>query len=124
MVLLPATHPLAQREAIALRQLAGDTWIRAHDGQAARLLDHVLRDLAPALMHAGRGDEPVEAQVYVAAGAGVMLAHELNVLIGRDAIVARPLRDVPPRRIQAALPKGARPAGTDAVLRVLRDVRT
>jgi DNA-binding transcriptional LysR family regulator len=122
-VLLAAAHPLARRDALTLRQLARDTWIRAHEGQAARLLDHVLAGVDPPLMLAGRGDEPVEAQVYVAAGAGVMLAHELNVLIGRDAIAVRPLRDAPPRRIQAALGAGDRPASTEAILRVVRTVR-
>src|SRR4051794_17992656 len=122
-VLLPAAHPLAARENVALEELAGETWIRAHEGQAARWLDHVLGDAQPALLHAGRGDEPVEAQVYVAAGAGVMLAHELNVLISRDAIAVRPLRGVPPRRIQAAVPQGTRAPGADAVVRILRDLR-
>jgi DNA-binding transcriptional LysR family regulator len=122
-VLLPAAHPLAQRDSVSVAQLASETWVRAHDGQAARLLDHVLGELDPPLMHAGRGDEPVEAQVYVAAGSAVMLAHELNVLISRDGIVPRPLRDAPARHIQAALPAGSRAPGADAALQVLRDVR-
>jgi DNA-binding transcriptional LysR family regulator len=120
-VLLPATHPLAKRESVDLSQLKDETWIRAHEGQAARLLDHVTG--TPKLLHAGRGDEPVEAQVYVASGAGVMLAYELNVLIGGDAIAARPLRGVPPRRIQAAVPSPPHPPATAAVLQVLRDLR-
>jgi DNA-binding transcriptional LysR family regulator len=118
-VLLPATHRLAKRDSLALEELAGETWMRAHEGQAARLLDHVLPSAK--VLHAGRGDEPVEAQVYVASGAGVMLAYELNVLIGGDAIAVKPLRGVPPRRIQAALARRA-PA-TNAVLEVLRDLR-
>jgi DNA-binding transcriptional LysR family regulator len=122
-ILLPSAHPLARRDGVTLEQLAGETWIRAHEGQAARLLDHVLADLRPPLLHAGRGDEPVEAQVYVAAGAGVMLAHELNVLISRDAIAVRPLRGVPPRRIQAAVARGSRVPGVDAVVRILRELR-
>src|SRR3954469_22977357 len=122
-VLLPAAHPLAARDSVALEQLAGETRIRAPQGQAARRLAPILGDARPALLHAGRGDEPVEAQVYVAAGAGVMLAHELNVLISRDAIPVRPLRGVPPRRIQAAVARGARAPGVDAVMRILRDVR-
>jgi DNA-binding transcriptional LysR family regulator len=122
-VLLPATHALAKRDSAGLEQLAGETWVRAHEGQAARLLDHVLKDTPHALLHAGRGDEPVEAQVYVASGAGVMLAYELNVLIGGDTIAVRPLRGAPPRRIQAAIPAEPRPSGTAAVLQGLRDLR-
>jgi len=118
-VLLPATHRLAKRDSLGLEDLAGETWIRAHEGQAARLLDHVLPGAK--LLHAGRGDEPVEAQVYVASGAGVMLAYELNVLIGGGAIAVKPLRGVAPRRIQAAV--GPRAPATNAVLEVLRDLR-
>ena len=68
----------------------------------------------------GRGDEPVEAQVYVAAGAGVMLAHELNVIVNAAGIAIRPLEDGPPRTVQAALPSDAPPA-TRALVDLLVD---
>jgi hypothetical protein len=64
------------------RLLAGETWIRPHDGSAARLVDHVL---------AGHGDEPVETQVYVVAGDGVALAYQLNVIINPAETATRPL---------------------------------
>src|SRR5215204_3159192 len=68
-VLLPARHRLAGRPVLALEELAGETWIRANDGSAARLLDHVLAEagLRPPVLLAGHGDEPVETQVYVVA---------------------------------------------------------
>ena len=57
-------------------------WIRAHRGSAARLVEHVLgcAGVRPPQLHAGHGDEPVEAQAFVAAGRGITLAHRLNVL--------------------------------------------
>src|SRR4051794_21483222 len=41
-VLLPAGHALARAPSVTAAQLAGETWIRAHQGSAARLVDHVL----------------------------------------------------------------------------------
>jgi len=92
-VLLPARHPLAARPELAAADLAGETWIRAHDGSAARLVDHVLEaaGLRPPLLLAGHGDEPVEGQVYVVAGDGVALAYALDVIINPAEIAIRPL---------------------------------
>ena len=45
----------------------------------------------PPQLHAGHGDEPVEAQAFVAAGRGITLAHRLNVLIDPERIAAVPL---------------------------------
>jgi hypothetical protein len=73
--------------------LAGDTWIRAHDGSAADLAEHVLawHGLDPPRLLAGHGDEPVETQALVAAGQGVTLTHELTVIIDQHNLVSRPL---------------------------------
>jgi DNA-binding transcriptional LysR family regulator len=124
-ILLPAAHPLAARTELRCADLAGETWIRAHEGGAAELLDRTLEraGIDPPLLAAGRGDEPVEAQVYVVAGAGVMLGHELNVIVNAAGIAIRPLTDGPPRRIQAAVPPDASPA-TRAVVALLRELRT
>jgi DNA-binding transcriptional LysR family regulator len=103
--LLPAGHPLAGAPAVTARDLARDPWVRAHRGSAARLVDHVLAGagIQPSLVPAGAGDEPVEAQAFVAAGRGVTVAHELNVLIAPDRVAAVPLADGPVRRVQAAI---------------------
>src|SRR3954447_24443298 len=102
-VLLPAGHRLPARPALRLDALARETWIRAHDGSAARLFDHVLAGRRPRVVLSGSGDEPVEAQVHVAAGAGVMLAHAVNVIVNRERIAVRPLIDAPSRHIRAAI---------------------
>ncbi len=92
-ILLPTNHWLAQFPVIDSADLAGDTWIRAHDGSAADLAEHVLawHGLDPPRLLAGHGDEPVETQALVAAGQGVTLTHELTVIIDQHNLVSRPL---------------------------------
>ena len=92
-ILLPATHRLAESPVINPADLAGDTWIRAHDGSAADLAEHVLAQhrLDPPRLLAGHGDEPVEAQALVAAGRGVTLTHDLTVIIDKHNLLSRPL---------------------------------
>src|ERR671914_1660310 len=124
-VLLPARHPLAGRAELALGDLAGETWIRAHDGSAARLLDHVLAGagLGPELLLAGHGDEPVETQVHVVAGDGVALAYQLNVIINPAGTAIRPLAgDAPVRHVQAALLRDQQAPGPRALLDMLREL--
>ncbi|MCT2584579.1 LysR family transcriptional regulator [Actinophytocola gossypii] len=124
-LLLPAAHALADTPTIALRDLAHDTWVRAHHGSAARLVDHVLHtaDLRPPIMLAGHGDEPVETQAFIAAGRGVTIAHDLNVLIHPRQIVAVAVADhVPTRRVQAAVLRDQHAPLPRAVLAVLEEL--
>jgi DNA-binding transcriptional LysR family regulator len=124
-VLLPAAHSLAGAATVTPAELRSDTWIRAHHGSAARLIDHVLHHarLRPAILHAGHGDEPVEAQAFVAAGQGITLAHRLNVLINPDQITAVPLAgDAPPRHIQAAIMRDQHAPAARAVIDALREI--
>src|SRR5919107_261988 len=60
--LLPAGHRLARADAVRARDLSRDTWIRAHHGSAARLVDHVLHGagIPPPPLPAGHSDEPGE----------------------------------------------------------------
>jgi DNA-binding transcriptional LysR family regulator len=124
-VLLPAGHPLASADAVHARDLAGETWVRAHRGSAARLADHVARDagIEPAQLLAGHGDEPVEAQAFVAAGRGITIAHELNVLIAPGQIAVVPLAGgAPVRRVQAAIMREQRAPLPRAALDALCEV--
>jgi DNA-binding transcriptional LysR family regulator len=124
-VLVPATHPLARAAEIPASALAGDTWIRAHDGSAARTVDQVLAraDITPRILAAGHGDEPVEAQAFVAAGRGVTVAHRLNVILNPDQVASVPLAGgQPARHIQAAIMRDQRAPAPRAVLAALREI--
>jgi DNA-binding transcriptional LysR family regulator len=121
-VVLPARHALAARDAVAVEDLAADTWIRPHEGSAARRVDHVLAraGLHPPILLAGRGDEPFEAQALVAAGRGIALTHDLTVVVGSHQLAVRALTGAPGlRRVQAAVTPGPRPPAVDAALRAL-----
>jgi hypothetical protein len=98
--------------------------VRAHDGSAARLVDDVLdrARLTPPIVLAGHGDEPAEAQALVAAGSGIVLSHQLTVIVDRDRVVARPLVDGPSRMVQAAIMRGQRAPAARALLDALREV--
>jgi DNA-binding transcriptional LysR family regulator len=91
-VLLPAGHRLARRAAINAHELAGDTWIRAREGSAARLVDHVLDDagIEPPILPAGHGDEPAEAQAFIAAGRGVTVAGRPTTAPASSPTIASP----------------------------------
>src|ERR687894_299943 len=123
-ILVPAAHPVAGASVATPADLAGDTWIRAHRGSAARLVDHVLEraGLRPEILHAGHGDEPVEAQAFVAAGHGVMVAHRLNVLVEPERIAVVPLEGAPVRHVQAVIMRGQRAPAARAVVDALVEV--
>jgi DNA-binding transcriptional LysR family regulator len=125
-LLLPARHKLARRRRLKLTDVAQDTWICAHHGSAARLVQHTLEraHLAPPMLRAGHGDEPVEAQALIAAGRGITLAHELNVIIDARQVVPVGLAggQAPVRRVQAAFARGHQAPLTLAAVDALRRV--
>ncbi|GAB3759757.1 LysR family transcriptional regulator [Microlunatus parietis] len=122
--LLPSAHPLAEAGAVKPKDLRADTWIRAHHGSAAALVDHVLTraGIRPEIVHAGHGDEPVEAQAFVAAGRGVSVAHRLNVILDPAKISSVPLQGGPVRHIQAAIMRGQRAPAVLALSEALQEV--
>jgi DNA-binding transcriptional LysR family regulator len=124
-VVLPAGHPCARRRSVPVRDLSGETWIRPHEGSAARRLDGVLAraGLQPDLLLAGRGDEPVEVQALVAAGRGVTLSHDLTVVVARSGVVIRPLAgDDGFRSVQVAVLPSPRPPSVEVALAALRAI--
>lgn len=124
-VLLPAAHRLAAEPTVTATQLSAETWIRAHHGSAARLTDHVLQQarLHPVIQHAGHGDEPIEAQAFVATGHGITLAHRLNILISPHRVTAVPLAGrAPVRHIQAAIMRNQHSPTARAVTSTLQEI--
>jgi DNA-binding transcriptional LysR family regulator len=122
-VLLPARHRLAARSTVRIQELGDETWIRAHDGSAARHVDHLLSrvDFSPHMLSAGHGDEPIEAQALVAAGRGITIAYDLNVLVSPENIAVRPLAGLTSlRRVQAAYLPGHRSPAVTAAIDALR----
>jgi DNA-binding transcriptional LysR family regulator len=124
-ILLPANHPLAHTAAVVPADLARETWIRAHDGTAADLVERFLarHGLDPQRLLTGHGDEPVENQALVAAGRGVTVTHELTVIVSRDNLVMKPLTtDTSVRHVRVAYPTGPMTAATETVFDTLKTV--
>jgi DNA-binding transcriptional LysR family regulator len=124
-VLLPAHHRLAPERVVDPADLREETWIRAHDGSAADLTEHVLarHRLDPSRLLAGHGDEPVETQALVAAGRGISLTHDLTVLVNHDQLVVRPLaREPGVRHVAVAAVAGPLSLAAETVLDALREI--
>ncbi|MBM9510439.1 LysR family transcriptional regulator [Actinacidiphila acididurans] len=117
-VLLPAGHPLADREALVRADLARERWICQPAGSVCH--DWLVRTLREA------GTEPDLAYqvgeygtqvALVAAGLGIALVPRLGRGAIPDGVVVRPLDPAPVRRLYALWRTGAarRPSITAAV---------
>jgi DNA-binding transcriptional LysR family regulator len=113
LVVLPAGHPAAARETVALADLAGEDWI----GSTARSSCH------PFTRRACRaaGFEPnVVAETndhhvlerLVATGVGVALVSQLSLSPAAEGVVARPIAPGPLRRRILAAHRGGENGGT------------
>jgi DNA-binding transcriptional LysR family regulator len=103
---LPPGHRLAGRRSVALRDLAGDTWI---GGTATSTWYAIVRRACRAAGFEPRApfstDDYVAVQAFVAAGLGVAVIPSLAVGPTAHAVRALPLpRPGPTRRIGIALP--------------------
>jgi DNA-binding transcriptional LysR family regulator len=113
---LPREHPLAQREAVRLADLAGEPWVQT--SRASPCARHVVRSCHAAGFEPNvsfESDDYQTVQGLVAAGVGVALIPELALSVVREDIVVRALSPAPPvRQVIAAAPAGARlvPAAT------------
>jgi DNA-binding transcriptional LysR family regulator len=121
LVALPATHPLARKPKLRLRDLRDETWIESMTGAGP-----------PTLLAAAReqGFEPrvrfgaehwLAKQGLVAAGVGVTLIPGLAIATVRDDIVLRSLGPNAPRRtVAAVLPAGYRSPAVAPFVELLR----
>jgi DNA-binding transcriptional LysR family regulator len=108
IAVLPATHRLAGRREIALRDLAGETWMAP---EAEGLFVEACRAAGFEPRVAILTRDPLAARAIAAAGLAVSLTPSLLADLDLPGIVTRPLRGVAPRRtLYAVAPaQGAHP---------------
>ena len=124
-VVLPADHPLAQRKAVRLGDLAGESWVAGCGGGvcAAMLIDACARaSFTPHV--AFESDDHNVLVGLVATGVGVALLPELCLRTTPVGIEVRPVSGSSPlRHIHAAVPVEAyRSPATAAMIEVLQEV--
>jgi DNA-binding transcriptional LysR family regulator len=115
--ILPARHRLARRRRIALRDLAGETWMAPErDGMLVR----ACRDAGFEPRVAIVTRDPLAARAIAAAGLAVSLTPRLMARIDLPGIVTVPVIRAPRRALYALLPPaGAHPL-TSALVGELR----
>jgi molybdate transport repressor ModE-like protein len=122
-VVLPADHPLADRDAIPLEQLSSEPWIGGCCGGVCnRMVVDWCGDAGfePKLVF--ESDDHNVQLGLVAAGVGVTLLPDLCLRIGHPGVAARPVDGPEPlRRVFAAVPSnGYRSPATEAMIEVLK----
>ena len=111
---LPASHRLAGRRRIALRDLAGEAWMAPErDGLLARACRAA--GFEPRIVIVTR--DPLAARAIGAAGLAVSLTPRLLARLELPGIVTLPLREAPRRTLYAVLP----PAGAHPLAAALVD---
>src|SRR4051812_7252423 len=108
-VALPAAHPLARCDEIALGDLADERWVSPPpDAPYSRLHRRLCQEHAGFEPDVGyQTDDIAMAQPLVASGLAVAMLPALGLRPRHEGVVVRPLASVPPARAGA----GARPAG-------------
>ena len=120
-VVLPVGHPLAEREAVELRDLADATWIIS-----SQCFEGILQRAAVACGFTPTvsmvADDYVAMQALVAHRLGVAVLPRLALVAHRDErVVSRPVSDWPPRWIDVELwPDRMRVDSVSAMLDALR----
>lgn len=106
---LPAGHPLADREAVDLADLAGEPWVGGEP--PGPCLEPIVEACAAAGFSpdfVAKSQDYATAQSFVAAGLGVTLIPRLGLSAGHPGVAVRPVhRPEPVRAIYAAVREGA-----------------
>jgi DNA-binding transcriptional LysR family regulator len=106
-VVLPATHPLAQRRAVRLADLAEETWIRSTPRSSCHpFTERACRAAGFEPRIRFEFDDYAAMQNLVASGAGVALAPDLGLTRLSPGVAARPIAFGPKRRVLAAYRDG------------------
>lgn len=123
-VALAADHPLAEREAVRLRDLRDEGWIQAVQAGPTGITYRacLAAGFEPRIVHLS--DHAPITQGLVAAGAGVTLVSSLSVPQARDDIAIRPLKPAGPKRdvFAVSLPGTLKPPAITAMVELLREL--
>jgi DNA-binding transcriptional LysR family regulator len=121
-VALPASHPLADRSAVRLRDLADDGWIQAVQAGATGITYQACLAAGFEPRIAALSDHAPITQGLVALGIGVTLISSLSVPQARRDIVVRPLKGTAPKRdvFAVTLPGRLPPPAVGAMFRILK----
>ena len=125
VAVVPAGHSLAERKAIRLEHLAGDTWVAGCGGGICHaMLGEACAEAGYRPSVAFESDDHNVLMGLVSSGVGVTLLPELAVRTAPPGVVARPVAGTNPmRRIFAATPADAyRSPATEAMIEVLSTV--
>ncbi len=118
---VPAGHPLARRDPLALADLAGHPWIAGPPGTPCHEITVAgcrAAGFSPDIVHTTLDWTTVLA--FVAAEAGVALVPRLGQSAAPPGVVVRRLPDPPVRHVFAAVRRGSEDApGVRAVLEAL-----
>lgn len=106
-VVLPTSHPLAQRRAVRLADLADETWIRSTPRSSCHpFTERACRAAGFEPRIRFEFDDYAAMQNLVASGAGVALAPDLGLTRLSPGVAARPIAFGPKRRVLAAYRNG------------------
>jgi molybdate transport repressor ModE-like protein len=123
-VALAADHPLAERDAVRLRDLRDEGWIQAVQAGPTGITYRacLAAGFEPRIVHLS--DHAPITQGLVAAGAGVTLVSSLSVPQARDDIAIRPLKPAGPERdvFAVSLPGTLKPPAITAMVEILREL--
>ncbi len=122
LLALPASHPLATREPLGLRELATETWVRVQpEGPGVAQAACVAAGFDPFVDF----DAPTEAVAIelVAAGLGVAFVSSLAGIGAPDGVVLRDLGERAPVRRVVAIARSVelRSAAAEALLELVRE---
>ncbi|HYY87758.1 MAG TPA: LysR substrate-binding domain-containing protein [Chloroflexota bacterium] len=121
-LIVPDRHRLARRSAVALEELAKETWIGGtSDGAYARIVLHSCRAAGFEPQVVFGSDDYNAVQAFVAVGLGVAMLPRMALVFMRPGLARVALAEPPVRRIAAArLATSFRSAATASMLSVLQ----
>jgi molybdate transport repressor ModE-like protein len=120
-MVLPAAHPLAGRESLALADLRDERWVHGCLS-IVDLLDHYTAMAGFQVRTACRGTDYVFAQSLVRAGVGISMIPEVALIADRGGLATVPLRQPCPSRYVGIVTATRRPRPlAGALMNALKD---